>query len=94
LRQFVPPQTSSQQSLTDRGELRASQLRVNDEAERIQQLALLHQSDQNRLLKLRKLTAVRMPEQARSEDFQREGQVALTGKGGSGGDECFRLSPG
>ena len=28
-----------------------------------------------------------MPEQARSEDFEREGQVALTGKGGSGGDE-------
>jgi hypothetical protein len=35
-----------------------------------------------------------MPEQARSEDFQREGQVALTGKGGSGGDGCVRLFPG
>jgi sugar phosphate isomerase/epimerase len=80
--------------LSDRGELSASQLRVNDEAERIQQLALLHQPDQDRLPELSKLTAVRMPEQARSEDFQRERQVALTGKGGSGGDECVRLSPG
>src|SRR6266849_6732504 len=35
-----------------------------------------------------------MPEQARSEDFQREGQVALIGKGGGGGDECFRLFAG
>src|SRR5260370_34539711 len=35
-----------------------------------------------------------MAEQARSEDFQREGQVALTGQGGSGGDEGFRLFPG
>ena len=31
---------------------------------------------------------LRMPEQARSEDFQREGHVALTGKAGGGGDEC------
>src|SRR6266566_8962615 len=35
-----------------------------------------------------------MPEQARSEDFQREGQVALAGQGGSGGDESVRLFPG
>src|SRR5260370_29692187 len=35
-----------------------------------------------------------MTEPARSEDFEREGQVALTGKGRSGGDECVRLSPG
>jgi len=35
-----------------------------------------------------------MPEQARSEDVQREGQVALTGKSGSGGDECARLFSG
>jgi len=33
-----------------------------------------------------------MPEQARVEDFEREGQVALTGKGGGSADECFRLS--
>ena len=94
MREFVPPQTSSQQSLSDRGELSASLLRVNDEAERIQQLALLHQLDENRLSELSKLTAVGMPEQPRSDDFQREGQVALTGEGGSGGDECFRPLPG
>jgi hypothetical protein len=35
-----------------------------------------------------------MAEQARAEDFQRQGQVALVGKGGGGGDECVRLSPG
>jgi hypothetical protein len=35
-----------------------------------------------------------MSEQARSEDFQREGQVALTGEGGGGGDECFRVFAG
>jgi hypothetical protein len=48
--------------LSDRGELSAGQLRVNGEAERIQQLALLHQPDQNRLPELSKLTAVRMAE--------------------------------
>src|SRR5216683_6748909 len=35
-----------------------------------------------------------MAEQARGEDVQREGQVALTGQGGSGGDEGVRLFPG
>src|SRR5258708_39267621 len=35
-----------------------------------------------------------MAEQARGEDFQREGQVARVGKGGSGGGECVRLFPG
>src|SRR6266567_6437959 len=35
-----------------------------------------------------------MAEQARNEDFQREGQVALAGQGGRGGDEGVRLSPG
>jgi hypothetical protein len=38
--------------LSDRGELRASQFRVNQEAERIQKLALLHQPDHNRLPEL------------------------------------------
>jgi hypothetical protein len=33
-----------------------------------------------------------MPVQARGEDVQREGQIALAG--GSGGDEGVRLSPG
>jgi hypothetical protein len=40
------------------------------------------------------LAAAGMPEQARGEDVQREGQVALAGQGGSGGDEGVRLSPG
>src|ERR1700722_5829536 len=35
-----------------------------------------------------------MPEQARREDVQREGEVALVGKGGSGVGECVRLFPG
>ena len=35
-----------------------------------------------------------MADHARCEDFQREGQVALIGQGGSGGDECVRLVPG
>jgi hypothetical protein len=35
-----------------------------------------------------------MPEQARSEDVEREGQVSLVGQGGSGGDESVRLSSG
>src|SRR5260370_23464152 len=35
-----------------------------------------------------------MPEQARGDYFQGEGQVALAGQGGSGGDECVRLFPG
>ena len=40
------------------------------------------------------LAAFGMAEQARSEDFQRESQVTLIGKGGRGGDECVRLFPG
>src|ERR1700761_7806488 len=32
-----------------------------------------------------------MAEQPRTEDFQCEGQVALAGKGDSGGDECVRF---
>jgi len=80
--------------LFDRGELSADQFRVHQEAERIQQLALLHQPSQHRVRELSQLTAVGMPEHARSEDFQREGQVALIGKGGGGGDECFRLFAG
>jgi len=39
-------------SLSDRGELCAGHLRVNQEAERVRQLALLHQPDQNRLAEL------------------------------------------
>ena len=35
---------------------------------------------------LNKFAAVRMPEQARSDDGQRERDVALADKGGSGGD--------
>src|SRR6202035_2404894 len=35
-----------------------------------------------------------MPEQARSEDFQRESQVAVAGQSGSGGDEGVCLLPG
>ncbi len=38
--------------LSDREELSASQFGVNEEAERIGQLALLHQPDQNRLPEL------------------------------------------
>src|SRR5690348_3494900 len=35
-----------------------------------------------------------MAEQARGEDVQGEGQVALAGQGGRGGDEGVRLFPG
>ena len=42
----------SRWALSDRGELSASQFGVDQEAERIQQLALLHQPDQNRLPEL------------------------------------------
>jgi hypothetical protein len=38
--------------LSDRGELGASQFRINQEAKRIQELALLHQPHQHRLPKL------------------------------------------
>jgi len=59
-------------------------LRVEDEAERIQELALLHELNEDRLPELSKLAAVRMPEQARSDDVQREREIALAGKGGTG----------
>jgi hypothetical protein len=35
-----------------------------------------------------------VPEQARIEDFQCEREVAVTGEGRRGGDECLGLSPG
>src|SRR6476646_8227007 len=35
-----------------------------------------------------------MPEQARGDYFQREGEVALVGQGGRGIGECVRLFPG
>jgi hypothetical protein len=38
--------------LSDRGELGASEFRIHQEAERIQELALLHQLHQNRLPEL------------------------------------------
>ena len=43
---------------------------------------------------LGELAAVGMGEQAWSEDVQREGQAALAGQDGSGGDEGVRLFPG
>jgi hypothetical protein len=43
-----PVARSGTPPLSDRGELSASQFRVNQEAERIRQLALFHQPDQNR----------------------------------------------
>src|SRR6266566_164856 len=55
---------------------------------------LFHQPDQNLLPELGKLAAFRMAEQARSEDFQRERQVALAGQGGSRGHERVRLASG
>src|SRR5260370_16289740 len=57
-------------------------------------MMLFHQPDQNLLPELSQLAAVGMAEQARSEDFQREGQVALSRQGGSRGDERVRLAPG
>ncbi len=47
-------------------------------------MALFHQPQQDRLPELGKLTAVRVLEQTRREDFQRERQVAVTGEGGGG----------
>src|SRR6266478_2857189 len=54
---------------------------------------LFHQPDQNLLPELSQLAAFRMAEQARSEDFQRERQVTLTGERGSRGYERVRLAP-
>jgi hypothetical protein len=80
--------------LSDRRELSVSQFRVDLETERVPELALLHQPGQDRLAELSELAAVGMPEQARSEDVEREGQVSLVGQGGSGSDESVRLSSG
>ncbi len=44
--------TSSSIALSDRGELSAGQFGVNQEAERIRQLALFHQLDQDRVPEL------------------------------------------
>ena len=54
---------------------------------------LFHQPDQNLLPELSQLAAFRMAEQARSEDFQRERQVTLTGERGSRGYERVSLAP-
>jgi hypothetical protein len=54
---------------------------------------LFHQPDQNLLPELGQLAAFGMAEHARSEDFQRQRQVALTGQGGSRGHERARLAP-
>src|SRR6266436_7608035 len=54
---------------------------------------LFHQPDQNLLPELGQLAAFRMAEQARSEDFQRQRQVTLTGERGSRGHERARLAP-
>jgi hypothetical protein len=77
-----------------RGELSASQFGVDQEPERIRQLALLHEPDQNCLPELGELAAFRMPEQARGDYFQRESQVALVSQVGRGVGECIRLFPG
>src|SRR5260370_20497419 len=58
--------------LSDRGELSAGQFGVKHEAERIQCLALLHQTDHNRLPELGQLAAVGMAEPAPGEYFQGE----------------------
>jgi hypothetical protein len=68
-------------ALLDRGELSANQFGVDQEPERIRQLALLHQPDQNRLPELGELAAFGMPEKAWGDYFQRESQVAPVGKG-------------
>src|SRR6266851_3608550 len=55
---------------------------------------LFHQPDQNLPPELSQLAAFRMAEQARSENFQREREVALTGERGSRGHERVRLASG
>src|SRR5712691_2500466 len=55
---------------------------------------LFHQPDQDLLPELSQLAAFGMAEQARSEDFQCQRQVTLTGQRGSRGHERFRLAPG
>ena len=80
--------------LSDRGKFSASKFGVHQEPERVRQLALLHQPDQNLLPKLGEFAAVGMAEQARGDDVQREGQVALVGKVDSGGDEGARCPSG
>ena len=51
-----------QAPLSDWGELGVGKFRVNKEAKRIQELALLHQLHQHRVAELTQLAAVGMPE--------------------------------
>src|SRR5258708_10155273 len=92
-RPFVVCRAGLRAPLSDRADLGCGKLRVNQESERIRDLVLFHQPDQHLLPELGQLAAVGLADQSAIVEYQREGQVTLTGKGGSGGYERARPSP-
>ena len=77
--------------LLDRADLGAGELGIDEELERVGLLVLLHQAVQRGGAQPGQGAAGGVAEQARLDDLQGEGVIALADEGGSGGGE--RLFP-
>ncbi len=73
--------------LPDRADLGAGELGVDEELERVGLLVLLHQAVQRGDAQPGQGGAGGVAEQARLDDLQGEGVIALADEGGSGGGE-------
>ena len=80
--------------LLDRAELSAGQFGVDEELERVELLVLLHQVVQRGGAQPGKCGAGGVAQQARLNDLQGEGVIALADKGGSGGGELLFAASG
>src|SRR5712692_7063825 len=75
--------------LLDRADLGAGELGVDEELERVELLVLLHEAVQRGAAQPGQRAAGGVAQQARLDDFQGEGVIALADEGGSGGGELL-----
>jgi len=80
--------------LLDRAELGAGELGVDEELERVELLAGLHEAVQRGAAQPGQGAAGGVAQQARLDDLQGEGVIALADEGGGGGGELLLLAAG
>ena len=80
--------------LFDRADLGVGELGVDEELERVELLVLLHEAVQRGAAQPGQGAAGGVAQQARLDDLQREGVIALADEGGGGGRELLVPAPG
>src|SRR5712692_8140812 len=80
---------SSAGRLLDRADLGAGELGVDEELERVELLVLLHEAVQRGAAQPGQCDAGGVAQQARLDDLQGEGVIALADEGGGGGGELL-----